>query len=41
MRTNSRDTLITSLLATYLYYSKLSNRIKQFVRFLRKSNMQI
>jgi len=40
MRTNSRNTLIRSLLVTRLYYSNLYNKIEQFMRFLRESNMQ-
>jgi len=40
MRTNSRNTLIRSLLVTCLYYSNLYNKIEQFMRFLRESNMQ-
>ncbi len=39
IRTNFRNTLIKILLITYLYYSNLYNRIKQFVKFLRKNNI--
>jgi hypothetical protein len=41
IRTNSRDTSITSLLVTRLYYSNLSSRIERFVRFLSENNVQI
>ena len=41
IRTNSCDASITSLLVTRLYYSNLRNRIEQFVRFLRESDMQV
>ena len=40
MRTNSRSTSIRSLLVTCLYYSNLYSKIEQFIRFLRKSNVQ-
>ncbi len=39
MRKNSRNTLIISLLITRLYYSNLSNKIEQSVRFLRENNV--
>jgi len=37
MRTNFRNTLLTSLFVTRLYYSNLYSKIEQFVRFLRAS----
>ncbi len=37
IRTNFYSTLITSLLATCLYYSNLYSRIEQFVKFLCKN----
>ncbi len=40
IRTNSRDASITSLLVIRLYYSNLSNKIEQFVRFLRENDVQ-
>jgi hypothetical protein len=40
IRTNSRSTSIKPLLVTCLHYSNLYNRIEQFVRFLRKNNVQ-
>ncbi len=41
MRTNSRNTSIRSSLVTCLHYNNLYNKIEQFVKFLRKSNVQI
>jgi hypothetical protein len=41
MRTNFYSTSIKSLFITRLHYSNLSNRIQQFVRFLRESNVQV
>ncbi len=40
IRTNSCNTLIRSSLVIRLYYSNLYNKIEQFVRFLRESNVQ-
>ncbi len=41
MRTNSRSTLIRSLLVTRLHYSNLYSRIEQFVRFLHESDVHL
>ncbi len=38
IRTNSYSISINSLFVTYLHYSNLYSKIKQFVRFLRENN---
>jgi len=41
IRTNSRNASLTFLLVTRLHYSNLYNRIEQFERFVRESDMHV